>query len=1001
MFEESIKELERLNRGTTKNIDVKDLKEVCLIESFLLCCYEKFAISDIKMVQVILKKFHKCGRSEFDYQDFLIDNVVYNYNKFTSLKTFKKYFNLYESLDDTFKLLSIKNERVSPKQGYKKSKRYKEYSSLWVTKHVNLGMDINFAPNISQYTFRRKETIYEIDLNGVLIDSAEYYPKIKPKKGDKIEFTFKELAYLAKEMDEKLSIAGEKSENYFSRFDRMTIKKVKQGKITKNSIIKVDNIAYILGMVGSGKSTLMHILTYGTIKKGNRATLVLETITDVHKVAQIFKILGFSTAVVTGRTTILQQMKKLKEEGDMFLTQECAPYYTAPCPIQGAIKNYRHLERIEFGSEPCYSLEHNNAKYICPVYFNCPRKAQHLKIAHADVIITTTHSLVYGRTPLLEGGISMPLLDFILNYIDLVMIDEVDKVQVTLDDIFSKKYELYNLVSDNYDTWSYWNHPKNQKRKTKKIRCLLDAYDDFKKYYDKLHYFLSDGTNTKIENLLKCETCLTDKIIIEKFVDDLKLKEDLLNYSNLSNLVSIEENAILANYENSLLGTAENIRECFNQVRKHYVNSKVSELEFEFVFLFLCLDKTVKSFIRSAELLEYEDKAQLKLPYITRNPLQSIMHLIPEALLKHIFGYIYDKEKMDFTVFRQFGLGRSILLDLPFMKLNEKGEALGPQTILFSGTSYAPGSYRYHIERDVTYILEPREEIQQFIRKSSLTIIPTNVKVSGVNDKDDALSEIVIACQQYIQSELDKNHRILLIVNSYEQCKPVQAIINEIWRSVECYSLIEDDKEEQVGFVKRGNIERLRLIAPACQILIAPATSIERGFNIVGEDGHSLFNSLFFLVRPMEVPKDISRTMIQINGLAYSWIKKVNQEQEELDIVDLRGLVNQFWKDALADYYEVGSMPEQLKSEIVISRFILIMQIFGRLLRITNFEKTPPHIYFADDAFIKSGTSNFDLLQEICKYLERLLDSDEDKELSHLLYLPFYTALKKGLNGYE
>ena len=30
-----------------------------------------------------------------------------------------------------------------------------------------------------------------------------------------------------------------------------------------------------------------------------------------------------------------------------------------------------------------------------------------------------------------------------------------------------------------------------------------------------------------------------------------------------------------------------------------------------------------------------------------------------------------------------------------------------------------------------------------------------------------------------------------------------------------------------------------------------------------------------------------------------------------------------------------------------------------------------------------------------------ILDSDEDKELSHLLYLPFYTALKKGLNGYE
>ena len=95
----------------------------------------------------------------------------------------------------------------------------------------------------------------------------------------------------------------------------------------------------------------------------------------------------------------------------------------------------------------------------------------------------------------------------------------------------------------------------------------------------------------------------------------------------------------------------------------------------------------------------------------------------------------------------------------------------------------------------------------------------------------------------------------------------------------------------------------------------------------------------------MEVPKDISRTMIQINGLAYSWIKKVNQEQEELDIVDLRGLVNQFWKDALADYYEVGSMPEQLKSEIVISRFILIMQIFGRLLELLILKNSTTYLF--------------------------------------------------------
>ena len=51
------------------------------------------------------------------------------------------------------------------------------------------------------------------------------------------------------------------------------------------------------------------------------------------------------------------------------------------------------------------------------------------------------------------------------------------------------------------------------------------------------------------------------------------------------------------------------------------------------------------------------------------------------------------------------------------------------------------------------------------------------------------------------------------------------------------------------------------------KILVAPAQAIERGYNIVDENGHSTFGSVFFLVRPMAVPDEISSKCAKLNGI--------------------------------------------------------------------------------------------------------------------------------------
>ncbi len=1082
--------MRRLNRALEFPLDCKEIKKICMFESFLLFCFEKLAETNIKRCPNCLKKYHKCGKNQFNELDFLLDNIYHKYAAFSKRSNFNENLSFYLRIDEGLKMFAIENDTLILKDIDKSDSRYKEYREFWIIEEESKRKIINYDTTICNYTFRYKGVEYPVNLNDVEFKD-EYFPTIKKKKGIENEFMLNELLQYAQEMDGKFL-----NKNYVQRLNRSGIKLLEDGVLHKSVTLKLDKITHILGMVGSGKSTLMHILSYCVMRNKGRVMLVLETVKEVHEISQLFQQLGFSTAVITGKSTIEKQIDQVSVEGDQVLSLGYSAYYTGACPLQGAIDNYSRLNRIALGSEPCHSLIHKDKKYTCPFYFSCPRKAEERKIATADLLITTVHSLIYGKAPTSSQSQSSSLLEFVHDYIDLVMFDEVDKVQVSLDDIFSQIYSLKKLVMDNYNKIHDWESHVYQSDYNELILRLSTSFHNFKQYQFKIHQLLEETDSKSILTILKEKKCVTPEIMIEKLVVSQPLRESLISYLKGDNEQNEEIKRVLGNFENSLLGTGNSSKVEFSNLKHYFPNMSLNYIEFKFIILFISLDKTLKEFFRAYETLEYEEKQDVEVPRITVNPFKRIQNFVPEAPLEHIYGYIYDNENKDLMIFRQFGLGRSVLLDLPFMKLTNKGEVLGPSVVLFSGTSFSPESYRFHIEREVKYILEPNKEIQEFIKQLEIEIIPTGVKVSGTENKERYLEEILKVCQfkiegelnqrnkilmkqleieiiptgvkvsgtenkeryleeilkvcQFkIEGELNQRNKILMIVNSYDQCQRVKEIINDLWNDdIECFALTPDTLGDGTCEIKRGNVEKLDeiaadcqiLIAPAtaiergfnivgedghslfsalfflvrpmegpkddeiaadCQILIAPATAIERGFNIVGEDGHSLFSALFFLVRPMEGPKDLQRLMIQINGLTYSRLKEYQKNNESIDYYALAREINQLWTEGLKEYYEIGNMPDILKNDIVISRFILIMQIVGRLLRITQLDKTPPRIYFADEAFTKSGTSNFNMLAEVCQYIEKLLKNDNYKELAELLYLPFYEALKKGLGKYE
>ena len=380
---------------------------------------------------------------------------------------------------------------------------------------------------------------------------------------------------------------------------------------------------------------------------------------------------------------------------------------------------------------------------------------------------------------------------------------------------------------------------------------------------------------------------------------------------------------------------------------------------------------------------------------------------LPSALLGNLFGIKLTDEE-DILLFRQYAYGRILLTDLPGLCVNEKGEPVGPHVVLMSGSSYAKGSYEYHVNAEINYIIEAGKNIRDFIARTHFVELGLSERVSGspMESREEILKRVVDKCTPNIISQLEKEGKILLVVNSFVQAEIVADHLRTNLVKRKCgenvCALISDKSTaegESENYIRRGEVGKFDTMR--IRILVAPALAIERGHNIVDEQGHSILNSVFFLIRPMGVPDDVRQKSIKLNG----YMAEKLYEYTGTDIYEknlyVRREAAKFWsrmnnssKRKLDNLNDI-----EIKRDVVSTIFILILQIFGRLCRITDDTKNPPVVYFADGAFRKNEdvSKGFDTLNEIYEYLNGMMSDPENGEIARTLYEPFFTAYERGI----
>lgn len=606
-----------------------------------------------------------------------------------------------------------------------------------------------------------------------------------------------------------------------------------------------------------------------------------------------------------------------------------------------------------------------------------------------NIVITTVAGFVKTKV----GPRQRIFMEEVIDLFDLVIFDECDRVQKSLDELFIPSTYFNDFIKESAEEFKNYMLLSNDKRmkdsflqkyrylqgkSTTILACLVNAIetvksgnlknlvkDTFSSYtlLESIKLNISDSTIKEI-NLLN--NFLTKKYSTLNTICDSSCDNIINKNYELDNWIDSKEAQLKVLSDDEIKETLKDIKDKklyeqkYKQLKKEqsdkvdvrniinliiiliYFNHYINEIEFNF-------NKIQTTATEANDLVGF-----------VKNRFLVQQDYLPASLIGKIFSLKLTEDK-DIILYRQYAYGRALLTDLPYLKIDKKGNPLGPHALLFSGSSYAEGSYEYHVNAKVNYIIETDKKlkIRQFISQTKFYELELNERVSGspLDKKLPTLETVTDRCTEDIISELKKDSgKVLIVVNSFEQAETVANKLRENFRKYDCNdsicAMISDRNIENnkmnSNYIKRGEI--YKFASKEARVLVAPALAIERGHNIVDEDGHSILNSVFFMIRPMSIPDDINDRSIKMNGyIASKCLKyeKINPYEYNLKI---REEAKSYWERmSTASKGRLDFLDdEDIKTDIVSTMFILVLQIFGRLCRVADISKAPPVVYFVD-----------------------------------------------------
>ncbi|MEW2347557.1 hypothetical protein AB0904_07780 [Streptomyces sp. NPDC006684] len=328
----------------------------------------------------------------------------------------------------------------------------------------------------------------------------------RPGPGGPIEVPLAELKETAEWMEETEVQLGRSSGQWCERLAslELDVRTAEGTEFEKAKALTLDALTHLVGMVGAGKSTLMILLAVWAHQRNLRTTLVVGDVAEQLSQTQLLQGLGLKAALVQGATTRPKHTQRLHRRlaarGKRSLLHHTDPAFThlsTACPLD-ALRALEADAPLRFADSPCGSLypvdrhadepgqeeearshtarvtrelqharsvrpvgvgpdsgdaeemEGAGKPHACSMWSVCPRHSSSRDLVGALIWVANPASLVQTSVPRQLNAERLRYLELACLRSDIIVVDEADRVQMQLDQLFAP---TATLVTTGPESW--------------------------------------------------------------------------------------------------------------------------------------------------------------------------------------------------------------------------------------------------------------------------------------------------------------------------------------------------------------------------------------------------------------------------------------------------------------------------------------------------------------------------------------------------------------------
>ncbi|WP_285104079.1 hypothetical protein [Promicromonospora sp. MEB111] len=875
--------------------------------------------------------------------------------------------------------------------------------------------------------------------------------------------------------------------------------------------LTIDSLFHLVGMVGAGKSTIMHLLTYHcVVELGLKVTIVVGDVAESLRTTTTFNNLqhgSLTAAPIVGRSTRERHLQRLHRRkhsaGAASMLAHSDPafnYLSSACPID-ALRNYEGVEQLRIAEAPCERLQpvhtpsHDDLlnpesatdepgeprekitekkPHGCPLWSVCPRHRAARELLDAPVWVATMPGLLHARVPRHQTDENVRYLEAAADRSDLIIIDEADRVQTQLDTAFAPAETLCGNGDES--SWIDWLQRHTISQLTAQGRKgLTDTFvsrwtgslDVVHHAADRIYMMLNTsgdlrrwvGTNyfsaVTLHQRLYSRWAGPEENRTAEQEADAKFFESVLDAFRDNPIQPVLDRstesgrlvAELVDLTNMLLTSGEDVARldaCLTELtRGAFRQSSDPERDrkrFALAMLLAALSDQLTVLTNMWPSVEAELSLESAANTLTRRPPKDFEAVMAESPMGNILGFQLTEERPgppahsgSLRFFHCNGVGRDLLNRLPELGLSE--DVPGPHVMLMSGTSWAGTSTRYHLGLPVNAILRPPQKNVDAVRRTSFSLnlqydqngdaiwisgtrqqdrpAAMRALLTGLAVPDPTLAGSLSPLEIELEDLPADRRRLLLLTGSYDEARTVAQFLHDQkrWKDKVTLLIADDADQDDVWYsLRRGDVANYAALDS--EILVAPLLAVERGHNIVLDDGTAAIGAVYFLVRPHDKPDDINLAIHAINDWAMRYTRPFTGEFFWLPgrFPTIDAAAGEFRQEARRKWYRYltrkvawSGLGDAEKDSFAWDQLVVMWQVIGRLVR----GGVEARVRFCDAAFVPVGarpdqlqdTPRTSLLVRFRQILTPYFDPQDttttpaDKTVAAALLQPFWDAL--------